>query len=138
MKTTRRKDIRIANTHIYSRKEEVANAITHGIGAVLSIAALVLLIVFSSLKGTAWHVVSFTIYGTTMLLLYINSTLVHSLGRAKRRIYSNSSIILPFIYLLRELTHRFCSLLFVEHLVELVRNHLGNCHFRCFVQSFFR
>lgn len=75
----------MANTHTYPRREEIANAITHGIGAALSVAALVLLIVFSSLKGTAWHVVSFTIYGTTMLLLYLNSTLVHSLkdGKAK-------------------------------------------------------
>lgn len=75
----------MADTHTYSRREEVANAITHGIGAVLSIAALVVLIVFATLKGTVWHVVSFSIYGTTMLLLYLNSTLVHSLrdGRAK-------------------------------------------------------
>ena len=75
----------MANTHTYSRKEEVANAITHGVGAVLSLAALVILIVFASLQGTVWHVVSFSIYGTTMLLLYFNSTLVHSLrdGKAK-------------------------------------------------------
>ena len=52
----------MANTHVFSRKEEVANSITHGIGAALSIAALVILIVFSSLYGNAWHIVSFTIY----------------------------------------------------------------------------
>ncbi|MFC4779580.1 hemolysin III family protein [Paenibacillus sp. GCM10023252] len=76
----------MANTHTYSKREEVANAITHGIGAGLSIAALVLLIVYSALQGTALHVVSFTIYGTTMLLLYCASTLVHSFpeGKAKR------------------------------------------------------
>jgi len=75
----------MANTHTYSRNEEVANAVTHGIGAVLSVAALVLLIVFASLKGTVWHVVSFSIYGTTMLLLYFNSTLVHSLREGKAK-----------------------------------------------------
>jgi len=76
----------LANTHTYTRREEVANAITHGIGVGLSIAALVLLIVFAAIKGTAFHVVSFTIYGTTMLLLYSASTLVHSFpeGKAKR------------------------------------------------------
>ncbi|MGO4540776.1 PAQR family membrane homeostasis protein TrhA [Paenibacillus sp. 2TAB19] len=76
----------MANTHTYTKREEVANAVTHGIGAMLSIAALVLLIVFSSLKGTAMHVVSFTIYGSAMLLLYLASTLVHSFpeGKAKR------------------------------------------------------
>lgn len=75
----------MANTYTYPRREEIANAVTHGIGAALSVAALVLLIVFSSLKGTAWHVVSFTIYGSTMLLLYLSSTLVHGLrdGKAK-------------------------------------------------------
>lgn len=75
----------MANTHTYPRREEIANAITHGIGAALSVAALVLLIVFSSLEGTVWHVVSFTIYGTTMLLLYLNSTLVHSFKEGKAK-----------------------------------------------------
>jgi hemolysin III len=73
----------MANTHVYSRKEEIANAITHGLGTLLSIAGLVILIVFASLKGTAWHVVSFTIFGVTMLLLYTASTLVHSFPEGK-------------------------------------------------------
>ncbi|WP_150267580.1 PAQR family membrane homeostasis protein TrhA [Paenibacillus tepidiphilus] len=88
----------MANTHTYSRREEVANAITHGIGTVLSIAALVLLVVYASLEGTAWHVVSFSIYGTTMLLLYLNSTLVHSLKEGKWKdlfeFFDHSSIYL--------------------------------------------
>lgn len=88
----------MANTYTYTRREEVANAITHGIGAVLSAAALVLLIVFSSMRGTAWHVVSFSIYGMTMLLLYLNSTIVHSLkeGRVKDlfEFFDHSSIYL--------------------------------------------
>ncbi|MGM1045321.1 hemolysin III [Paenibacillus uliginis N3/975] len=75
----------MANTYTYPRREEIANAITHGIGAALSVAALVLLIVFSSIEGTVWHVVSFTIYGTTMLLLYLNSTLVHSFKEGKAK-----------------------------------------------------
>lgn len=88
----------MANTHTYSRKEEVVNAVTHGIGAVLSVAALVLLIVFSSMRGTAWHVVSFSIYGTSMLLLYLNSTIVHSLKEGKVKdlfeFFDHSSIYL--------------------------------------------
>lgn len=62
----------------YSRREELANAITHGIGAALSIAALVILIVNTSLNGHAWDIVTFTIYGTTLVILYIMSTLYHS------------------------------------------------------------
>lgn len=76
----------MANTHTYTKREEIANAITHGIGAALSVAALVILIVFAAWKGTAVHVVSFTIYGSAMLLLYVSSTLLHSFppGRAKQ------------------------------------------------------
>ncbi|MFS0787295.1 hemolysin III family protein [Shouchella sp. 1P09AA] len=75
----------MAETHIFTKREEVANAVTHGIGTLLSIAALTLLIVYSSLYGTAWHVVTFTIYGVSMLLLYVSSTMVHSFppGKAK-------------------------------------------------------
>lgn len=81
------KEVRgMANTHTYTKREEIANAITHGIGAALSVAALVVLIVFAAWKGTAVHVVSFTIYGSAMLLLYVSSTLLHSFpaGRAKQ------------------------------------------------------
>ena len=88
----------MANTHVYTRKEEVANAITHGIGVLLSITALVLLVVFASMRGTAWHVVSFTIFGVTMLLLYASSTLVHSFPEGKVKdlfeIFDHSSIYL--------------------------------------------
>ncbi|WP_147534619.1 PAQR family membrane homeostasis protein TrhA [Bacillus marasmi] len=75
----------MADTHSFSKAEEISNAITHGLGALLSVAALVILIVFASLYGNAWHVVSFTLFGVTMVLLYTSSTLVHSLrpGRAK-------------------------------------------------------
>ncbi len=71
--------------HRFSLGEEIANAVSHGVGALLSISALVLLIVFSSLNGSWVHVVSFTIYGVTMVFLYTSSTLLHSLpnGRAK-------------------------------------------------------
>ncbi len=59
-------------------KQERANAISHGIGAVLSVAALVLLVVRSSLYGTPWHIVSFAIFGVSLILLYVCSTLLHS------------------------------------------------------------
>ncbi|CEG25733.1 PAQR family membrane homeostasis protein TrhA [Bacillus sp. B-jedd] len=84
------------NTHVFSKGEEIANAIIHGIGVLLSIAALTILIVFSVLYGTAWHVVGFTIFGVTMVLLYTSSTLLHSFppGRAKDifEIFDHSSI----------------------------------------------
>jgi len=68
-----------------STGEEIANAITHGIGALLAIAALVVLIVLAAMKGTVWHVVSFSIFGTTLVLLYFASTLYHSLTFTRAR-----------------------------------------------------
>jgi hemolysin III len=59
----------------FSKREEIANAITHGIGALLATAALVLLIVFSTLQGTAWHITSFTIFGVMLVVLYVMSTI---------------------------------------------------------------
>jgi len=60
------------------------NSISHLIGAALALAALIVLVVFASLQGDPWKIVSFTIYGATLFLLYALSTLYHSLhGRAK-------------------------------------------------------
>ncbi len=82
----------------YSFLEEIFNSITHGIGVLLSIAALVLLIVFSSIYGSTSHVVSFTIFGVTLILLYTASTLYHSFQKpaVKRlfKIFDHSCIYL--------------------------------------------
>ncbi|WP_068774737.1 hemolysin III family protein [Paenibacillus sp. FJAT-26967] len=69
----------------YSPREEVANAVSHGIGTLLSIAAFVLLLIQSTRYGDAWHVVSFSIFGISLIVLYLCSTLVHSApgGRLK-------------------------------------------------------
>jgi hemolysin III len=69
----------------YSPGEELANSITHGIGFFLGIAVLVLLVVFSSLRKSAWEVVSCSIYGTTFILLYLGSTLYHSARNPRTR-----------------------------------------------------
>jgi hemolysin III len=62
----------------YPPREELANSLTHGLGAVLSVAGLVLLVVFSCRFGDAWHVVSTAVFGSTLVLLYTSSTLYHS------------------------------------------------------------
>ena len=78
--------------------EEIANAISHGVGVGLSIAALVILVVFAAKQSDAWKVVAFSIYGATMITLYLSSTLYHSFHqpRVKRffRIMDHSSIFL--------------------------------------------
>ena len=66
--------------HRYSPSEELANRITHGLGAVLSVAGLVLLVVYSSLHGTVWHITSTAIYGATLVLLYTSSTIYHTVS----------------------------------------------------------
>ncbi|MGB5217488.1 MAG: hemolysin III family protein [Smithella sp.] len=62
----------------YTPLEELFNSITHGIGALVSIAGLVLLIVFSSQYGNLNHIISCSIFGITLVLLYTASTLYHS------------------------------------------------------------
>ena len=62
----------------YSYKEELLNVISHGLGLVLSIAGLALLVTYASLYGTVWHIVSFSIFGSSLVLLYLASTLYHA------------------------------------------------------------
>lgn len=64
----------------YTLGEEITNSITHGIGAILSIAALVLTIVISAVHHNGIGVVSAVIYGTTMILMYLISCLYHSMS----------------------------------------------------------
>lgn len=73
----------MATTKSYSMAEEIFNAVTHGVGIVFAIAALVLMIVFASIYGNAWHIVSVSIYGTTLVMLYVASTLYHSFTNEK-------------------------------------------------------
>ena len=61
------------------------NGISHLVGAALALAGLVVLVWFASLQGDPWKIVSFSIYGSSLFLLYAMSTLYHSLrGRAKQ------------------------------------------------------
>lgn len=64
---------------------EVLNAITHGFGVILSIIGLIFLIQKGLALGGALEVASYTIYGTTLILLYLSSTLYHSLTFTKAR-----------------------------------------------------
>lgn len=66
----------------YSVGEEIANSLTHAIATGLSIAALVILIIAAVAEGNAWHIVSFSIFGSTLVLLYLASTLYHTIPAA--------------------------------------------------------
>lgn len=64
-------------------KEEITNAISHGIGIALAIVGLIVLIVYANMTGSTKHIVTFSIYGTTLILLYLASTLYHSFPKGK-------------------------------------------------------
>ena len=82
----------------YTLGEELFSAISHGVGALLSIAALVLCVVFSAIHKDPYAVVASAIYGSTSIILYTMSTLYHSfkVNNAKRvfRIIDHCSIFL--------------------------------------------
>ena len=82
----------------YSLAEELINSISHGIGALLGIAALVLCIVYATIKSDAWAVVGVSIYGATLVILYTISTIYHALkiNKAKRvfRVLDHCSVFL--------------------------------------------
>ncbi len=70
----------------YTRRDDIASAVTHGLGAILSAAGMGVLLALAVLRGDAWRVVSCSIYGASLLLLYLSSTLYHAFPgpRAKR------------------------------------------------------
>jgi len=69
----------------YSIKEEIAHSITHGVGIVLSIIGLTVLVTFSSLLGNVWHIVSTSIFGASLILLYTASTLYHAIPNPRAK-----------------------------------------------------
>jgi hemolysin III len=63
----------------YTRGEELANSLTHGLGFLLSIGGLAGLVTFAALHGDAWAVTACAVFGTSLVLLYASSTLYHSI-----------------------------------------------------------
>lgn len=62
----------------YSVAEEIAHALTHGVGAIAAIVGLVFMLVWAVSYGDTFHVVSASIYGASLILLYLASTLYHA------------------------------------------------------------
>ena len=78
--------------------EEITNSITHGIALLLSIVGVVILVVLASRQGGIWRVACFSVYGSTLIILYAASTLYHSFPRSRLkhilRIADHSAIYL--------------------------------------------
>ncbi len=82
----------------YSLREEIAHSATHGLGIVLSIAGLIAMLAVSQRSGDARHIVASIVYGVTLILLYLASTLYHGIPSpsAKRmlKVLDHSAIYL--------------------------------------------
>jgi len=82
----------------YTLGEEIANSVTHGVGALLSLIGTAILLYRAARYGTTLHVVSFAVYGSCLFLLHLSSTLYHAIRppRAKRvfRVFDHCSIYL--------------------------------------------
>ena len=82
----------------YTLGEEIANAVTHGIASALAIAAAVVIIVAAAKTRDPWKIVSASIYGFSLILLYTMSTLYHSfpVGKTKSvfRVFDHASIFI--------------------------------------------
>ena len=64
----------------YTRGEEIMNTVTHIVGGVLSVAALVLCVVFAALHHNVYGIVSSSVYGASMIALYTVSSVYHGMG----------------------------------------------------------
>lgn len=86
------------NKKRYTLGEEIFNAVTHGVGAALAVAGCIIVIVMSAVYGNAWNIVSSAVYGGTLIILYVMSTMYHSLTNktAKKvfRIFDHCTIFL--------------------------------------------
>ncbi len=72
----------------YPLKEEIACAVTHGLGALFGIYALIMMILRSAQKGDAWAVVAGAVYGGALIILYTISTLSHALtNRSAKKVF---------------------------------------------------
>ncbi|AXG74479.1 hemolysin III family protein [Flavobacterium arcticum] len=65
------------------KREEFWNTLTHGLGAVLAVVALVLLIIFSAYNGSAMHLAVSLVFGISLVLLYSASTIYHAVVKLK-------------------------------------------------------
>jgi len=71
------------------KSEEIFNSLSHAFGILAALAALVILVVFAALYGDIWHIVSYSIFGISMVSLYIASTLFHGTTNIRKKIKLN-------------------------------------------------
>lgn len=88
----------VENFNSQTLKEEIANAISHGLGALLAIAGLPVLVVVAAMQGDAMSVVCASLYGSSMIILYLFSTLYHAItnrsGKRVLQVFDHCSIFI--------------------------------------------
>lgn len=73
------------DTSAYPVAEEIANSVTHGVGILFAVAALCVLVVLATRHGTARHIVGCAVFGATLTVMYLASTLYHSIPHARAK-----------------------------------------------------
>lgn len=85
---------------MHSRIKDPVSALTHLLGAILSIFGLIILLYYAAIYATTWHIVSFSIFGISMILLYVASTTYHWLKTSEDKVLILRKIDHMMIYVL--------------------------------------
>lgn len=97
----------------YTIAEEIINSLTHGVGALFSIIGLIVLIINAYTRGTTRHIVSYSIFGGSLILLYLASTLYHSVTNQKIKLF------------FKKLDHSAIFILIAATYTPFMLNHVG-------------
>ena len=98
----------------FTGSEELANAISHGIGFILAIVATSIMFLSATLHGDNWMIISTSVFGGTLILLYFSSTMNHSLGQGKAKDFFHNFDQIA-IYLLIAGTYTPLALSVIRH-----------------------
>lgn len=71
------------------KNEEIVNSTSHGVGTLLAIAGTTLLAIWAALYGDVWHIVSYSIFGAGMIVLYSASTVFHGAKNLRKKYHLN-------------------------------------------------
>ena len=84
--------------HLVDLRDEIASALTHGLGAVAALAGSAVLITLAALFGDGWQLAASIVFGATLLLLYVASTLYHSIqhpvAKGRLKVFDHCAIYL--------------------------------------------
>lgn len=123
---------------VYTKGEEIFNMTSHIVGAVLGLVALVLCVIFASIHHNPYGVVSSAIFGVTMIILYVMSSIYHGLtpNLKAKKVFQVLDHCAIFLLIAGSYTpFALCTLREKNTAVRMVDfwNNMGNCYFRhCF------